>query len=68
MLGSGVMGSRIAAHFANIGVQVLLLDIAPNELSPDEQAQGLALENPQVRNRIVNTALQTAINSNPAPL
>src|SRR5688500_9299476 len=68
VLGSGVMGSRIAAHFANIGVQVLLLDIAPNELSAEEQAKGLSLENPQVRNRIVNTALQTAINSNPAPL
>src|SRR5690606_36473991 len=68
VLGSDVMGSRIAAHFANIGVQVLLLDIAPNELSPEEQAKNLALENPQVRNRIVNTALQTAINSNPAPL
>ncbi|KAA9325428.1 3-hydroxyacyl-CoA dehydrogenase/enoyl-CoA hydratase family protein [Adhaeribacter soli] len=68
VLGSGVMGSRIAAHFANIGVQVLLLDIAPNELSPEEQAKGLTLENPQVRNRIVNAALQTAINSNPAPL
>ncbi len=39
VLGSGVMGSRIAAHFANIGVQVLLLDIAPNELSPEEAAK-----------------------------
>jgi 3-hydroxyacyl-CoA dehydrogenase len=68
VLGSGVMGSRIAAHFANIGVQVLLLDIAPSELTPEEQAKGLTLESPQVRNRIVNSALQTVINSNPAPL
>src|SRR5688572_5646307 len=68
VLGSGVMGSRIAAHFANIGVQVLLLDIAPNELTPEETAQNLTLESKPVRNRIVNTALQSAINSNPAPL
>ena len=52
VLGSGIMGSGIAAHFANIGVQVLLLDIVPRELTPDEQAKGLTLESPQVRNRI----------------
>ncbi|KAA3440727.1 3-hydroxyacyl-CoA dehydrogenase/enoyl-CoA hydratase family protein [Rufibacter hautae] len=68
VLGSGIMGSRIACHFANIGVQVLLLDMVPRELLPEEQAKGLALENKLVRNRIVNTALQTAIASNPAPL
>ena len=43
VLGSGVMGSRIACHFANIGVQVLLLDIAPKELLPDEEKKGLKL-------------------------
>jgi 3-hydroxyacyl-CoA dehydrogenase len=37
VLGSGVMGSRIACHFANIGVEVLLLDIVPRELLPAEQ-------------------------------
>ncbi|MBD1398560.1 enoyl-CoA hydratase/isomerase family protein [Pontibacter sp. JH31] len=68
VLGSGVMGSRIACHFANIGVQVLLLDIVPRELTPDEEKKGLTLENKNVRNRIVNSALQTAINSNPSPL
>jgi 3-hydroxyacyl-CoA dehydrogenase len=41
ILGSGIMGSRIACHFANIGVQVLLLDIAPQTLSPEEEAKGL---------------------------
>jgi 3-hydroxyacyl-CoA dehydrogenase len=46
VLGSGVMGSRIACHFANIGVQVLLLDIAPKELLPDEEKKGLKLEAP----------------------
>ncbi|WP_412466230.1 3-hydroxyacyl-CoA dehydrogenase NAD-binding domain-containing protein [Pedobacter sp. KLB.chiD] len=68
VLGSGIMGSRIACHFANIGVEVLLLDIAPKELSPDEQSKGLALDNPAVKNRIVNTALQTAVKTNPSPI
>ncbi|WP_201983697.1 3-hydroxyacyl-CoA dehydrogenase/enoyl-CoA hydratase family protein [Hymenobacter rubidus] len=68
VLGSGVMGSRIACHFANIGVQVLLLDIAPKELLPDEEKKGLKLDAPAVRNRIVNAALQAAIVANPSPL
>ncbi|WP_443937716.1 3-hydroxyacyl-CoA dehydrogenase NAD-binding domain-containing protein [Pedobacter sp. MW01-1-1] len=68
VLGSGIMGSRIACHFANIGVEVLLLDIAPKELAPDEQAKGLTLDNPVVKNRIVNAALQTAVKTNPSPI
>ncbi len=68
VLGSGVMGSRIACHFANIGLNVLLLDIAPSQLSPDETAKGLTLSHPKVKNRIVENALQTAIAANPAPL
>ena len=48
------MGSRIACHFANIGVQVLLLDIAPKELNAEEEAKGLSLDSPLVKNRIVN--------------
>ena len=68
VLGSGVMGSRIACHFANIGVQVLLLDIAPRELTADEEKKGLQLDAPAVRNRLVNAALAAAVASNPAPL
>ncbi|MCU0429173.1 MAG: 3-hydroxyacyl-CoA dehydrogenase/enoyl-CoA hydratase family protein [Cytophagaceae bacterium] len=68
VLGSGVMGSRIACHFANIGLEVLLLDIVPKEPNDAEKAKGLSLEHPSVRNRIVNEALQTAIKTNPAPL
>ncbi|MBC6109103.1 3-hydroxyacyl-CoA dehydrogenase NAD-binding domain-containing protein [Pedobacter fastidiosus] len=68
VLGSGIMGSRIACHFANIGVEVLLLDIAPKELTPEEQAKGLTIDNPAVKNRIVNTALQTAVKTNPSPV
>ncbi|WP_316795913.1 3-hydroxyacyl-CoA dehydrogenase/enoyl-CoA hydratase family protein [Pedobacter agri] len=68
VLGSGIMGSRIACHFANIGVEVLLLDIAPKELTPEEQAKGLTLDKPAVKNRIVDTALQTAVKTNPSPV
>ncbi|MTI41052.1 3-hydroxyacyl-CoA dehydrogenase/enoyl-CoA hydratase family protein [Fulvivirga lutimaris] len=68
VLGSGIMGSRIACHFANIGVNVLLLDIAPKELNDDEKAKGLTLESKVVRNRIVNSAFTSAVKSNPAPL
>jgi 3-hydroxyacyl-CoA dehydrogenase len=68
VLGSGVMGSRIACHFANIGVQVILLDIVPRELTDAEKAKGLTLENKNVRNRIVNDALQFALKSNPSPI
>ena len=68
VLGSGVMGSRIACHFANIGVPVLLLDIAPRELTPDEEKKGLTLDKPAVRNRLVNSALEAAVKANPAPL
>lgn len=62
------MGSRIACHFANIGVQVLLLDIAPKELSAEEAAKGLTLESPAVRNRIVNAAFQQTLKSKPSSL
>ena len=68
VLGSGVMGSRIACHFANIGCDVLLLDIAPKELLPQEEKKGLSLENNLVRNRIVNQSLETAVKSNPSPI
>ncbi len=68
VLGSGVMGSRIACHFANIGVEVLLLDIVPREPNDAEKAKGLTTEHKAVRNRIVNDALAFAIKSNPAPL
>ncbi|MEO6167353.1 MAG: 3-hydroxyacyl-CoA dehydrogenase/enoyl-CoA hydratase family protein [Chitinophagales bacterium] len=66
ILGSGVMGSRIACHFANIGVQVLLLDIAPKELTAEEAAKGLSPEHPAVKNRIVNLALQSTLKSRPS--
>jgi len=68
VLGSGIMGSRIACHFANIGLDVLLLDIPPSDLSDQEKASGLSLNDKEVRNRIVAQAFNAAIKSNPAPL
>lgn len=68
VLGSGVMGSQIAMHFANIGIEVLLLDIVPFELTEDEKAKGLTMDNKLVRNRIVNNAFQQALKLSPNPL
>ncbi|HKL02561.1 MAG TPA: 3-hydroxyacyl-CoA dehydrogenase NAD-binding domain-containing protein, partial [Cryomorphaceae bacterium] len=68
VLGSGVMGSRIACHFANIGVEVLLLDIVPRELNDKEKAAGMDMQHPKVRNRIVNDSLTAALKSNPSPI
>lgn len=68
VLGSGVMGSRIACHFANIGINVLLMDIAPKELNDEEKKKGLSLDDPAVKNRIVKSSFDSAVKSNPAPL
>jgi 3-hydroxyacyl-CoA dehydrogenase len=61
-------GSRIACHLANVGVESILLDIVPRELTPDEEKKGKTMEDKDVRNRIVNTSLQTALKSNPSPI
>jgi len=68
VVGSGIMGSGIACHFANIGLEVLLLDIIPNELTETESKKGLTLESKAVRNRIVNEHLANALKSNPSPI
>ena len=68
VIGSGVMGSGIACHFANIGINVLLLDIAPNKLNENEEKLGLSLNHNKVKNRIVNDMFQRCIKSKPAPL
>src|ERR1041385_2626319 len=58
VLGSGVMGSQIACHFANIGVEVLLLDIVPKDAGADKKS----------RNKIVNDALAAALKMSPSPI
>ena len=68
VLGSGIMGSGIACHFANIGVEVLLLDIVPRALNDKEKAQGKTLKDPVVRNRLVNDSLKAALKSKPSPI
>jgi 3-hydroxyacyl-CoA dehydrogenase len=60
------MGAQIAAHFANAGVEVLLLDIVPKELTSQEAAKGLTLHSPQVRNRVANAGLDAAKKIKPA--
>lgn len=68
VLGSGVMGSRIACHFANIGVQVLLLDMIPAQPNEKETQAGQDLQHHAVRNRIVNEALKSTLAASPAAL
>ncbi|MBU3926681.1 MAG: enoyl-CoA hydratase/isomerase family protein, partial [Bacteroidetes bacterium] len=68
VLGSGVMGSGIACHFANIGLDVLLLDIVPRELNEAEKSKGLTLNDKVVRNRMVNDSLSAALKSKPSPI
>ena len=60
VLGSGVMGSRIACHFAGVGLQVLLLDMVPKGAEESKK--------PAERNKLVNDALQAAVKSNPSPV
>ena len=62
VVGSGIMGSRIACHFANIGVEVLLLDIVPFNLSEKQK------QDKTIRNSIVNDALKSTLKSKPSPI
>src|SRR6266849_4305084 len=66
VLGAGTMGAQIAAHLANAGVPTILLDIAPRELTAEEQVEGLTLESKEVRNRIARTGLEAAKKAKPA--
>src|SRR5712691_11960674 len=66
VLGAGTMGAQIAAQLANASVPTLLLDIAPRELTPEEQMKGLTLESKEVRNRTVRTGLEAARKARPA--
>ncbi len=68
VLGAGTMGAAIAAHAANAGLDVDLLDIAPTELTDEERARGLTLEHPEVRNRIVRAGFERMVKSRPAAL
>ena len=68
VIGSGVMGSGIAAHLANCGFETHLFDIVPNSLTAEEEKAGLTLESPAVRNRFVDSAMAKLLKQKPAPL
>jgi 3-hydroxyacyl-CoA dehydrogenase len=68
VLGAGVMGATIAAHLANAGLEVLLLDMVPREPTEAERSRGLTLESPPVRNRLAAAAVQGLAGMKPAPL
>ena len=68
VIGSGVMGSGIAAHLANVGIPCLLLDIVPQRLTDEEAAKGLTLVHPAVRNRLAVQAIERLRKTNPPPL
>jgi 3-hydroxyacyl-CoA dehydrogenase len=65
VVGSGTMGAALAAHLANAGVAVTLLDIVPDKLTPDEEKVGLKLKDKVVRNRIVTQGMERAQKSKP---
>jgi 3-hydroxyacyl-CoA dehydrogenase len=60
------MGARIAAHLANASIPTILLDVVPATLTPQEQAQGLTLDDSAVRNRLAQTGIDAALKSRPA--
>ncbi len=62
ILGSGIMGSQLACHYANIGLKVFLLDIVPFDIKEEEK------DDQRVKNRIVDTALKTALKTKPSPV
>ncbi|MDR9855360.1 3-hydroxyacyl-CoA dehydrogenase/enoyl-CoA hydratase family protein [Paenibacillus sp. VCA1] len=68
VIGSGIMGSGIAAQLANVGIPCLLLDIVPQRLTDEEAAKGLTLEHPPVRNRLAASAIAKLAKTKPAPL
>ncbi|WP_336776926.1 3-hydroxyacyl-CoA dehydrogenase/enoyl-CoA hydratase family protein [Paenibacillus sp. MMO-58] len=68
VIGSGVMGAGIAAHLANAGMRVLLLDVVPQALLPEEEKRGLTLASPQVRSRLAQAAVVRMAKAQPAPL
>ncbi|NVN89471.1 MAG: enoyl-CoA hydratase/isomerase family protein [Desulfuromonadales bacterium] len=67
VLGAGVMGATIAAHLANAGIPVVLLDMAPKELNAAEKSAGLTIDDPKVRNRIAAAGLEGLKKMKPAP-
>ena len=68
VLGSGTMGSQIACHFANVGMEVMLLDMVPKELTEGEKKKGLSLKDEKVRNRLASENLNKTLKMDPSPI
>lgn len=68
VIGAGTMGGGIAALIASVGIPVTLLDVPPRELTPEEQARGLTLQSPEVRNRIVRSLWERQLKAKPPAL
>src|SRR5699024_11127936 len=68
VLGSGVMGSSIAAHLANVGINTLMLDIVPTELTKEEKGKGLTLEDKAVRNKMAEQGKKGLMKQSPSPI
>ncbi len=68
VIGAGTMGAQIAAHFANVGLDVLLLDVASAEPTPEEQLKGLPPTHPSVRDRVARLGLERAQKARPPAL
>src|SRR5699024_849426 len=68
VLGSGVMGSSIAAHLANVGIPSIMLDVVPNELTEAEEKKGLTLEDKAVRNKLAAASKKALLKQNPSPI
>ena len=68
VLGAGVMGSGIAAHLANAGIPVLMLDIVPPEFTDADAKKGLTESDPLFRNKFALAGLEGIKKSKPAAL
>lgn len=68
VIGSGVMGSGIAAHLANAGISVTMFDRVPDSLTDKEKKQGFTLEDRQVRNRLVSESKKKLLKQKPSPI
>jgi 3-hydroxyacyl-CoA dehydrogenase len=66
VLGAGVMGATIAAHLTNAGIECVLLDIIPFELTEADKASGLTEKSPAWRNRFATNGLAGVVKSKPA--
>lgn len=66
VIGAGVMGATVAAQLANTGIQTILLDIVPTELTDDDKKKGLTKEGREFRDKLAQDGLDSALNSKPA--